>query len=406
MSQEKLREDKIKAALQFLQNHPFSGKQLSVKRTAFTFGIPRTILQRAVTNGGPPRRSGPPKVLTDHEEEQLAGYCIGMQKLGFGLTRSGVNHCVMEILRLNRQKHPFGKCGPGKGWWKRFMKDHPNLSFRTPQELTEARAQRANKVVVKDHFDKLQQIIQENSLDAGRIWNMDETGFIIVPCLQKVIAKKGARQVHKVAQGNSHDHISVVPTISAAGTYIPHLIIYKGSRAILGLLEGAPAGTVMGFTDSGYMRESLFQMYIEHFNKSIPPARPVLLILDGHKSHINYASVDFCRANGILLYALPPNTTHILQPCELPFAKLKKEYNKGCEKLRAEKGELVIKHTFAKVLGPAFIETYTPTAICIAYKATGIWPLNPGAITSDRLEPSLLTERLDIPETKYSHICL
>ena len=50
----------------------------------------------------------------------------------------------------------------------------------------------------------------------------------------------------------------------------------------------------MGFIHrSGYMREDLFQMYLNHFLSSIPPARPVLLMLDGHKSHINYMSVDF-----------------------------------------------------------------------------------------------------------------
>jgi len=224
---------------------------------------------------------------------------------------------------------------------------------------------------------------------------MDETGFVINPRLEKVIAQKGARQVHKVAHGNSYDHITVVPTLSAAGTYIPPLIIYKGSRAIPGLLEGAPAGTVMGFTESGYMRENLFQKYIEHFCRSIPPTRPVMLMLDGHKSHINYASIDFCHKNGILLYALPPNTTHVLQPCELPFAKLKKEYDKSCEKFRINSGgELVTKYTFAKVLGSAFTETYTPSAICNAFKVTGIWPLNPNAISSDHLNPSLLTERL------------
>src|SRR5271170_2099372 len=127
---------------------------------------------------------------------------------------------------------------------------------------------------------------------------MDETGFVIIPRLEKVIARKGARQIHKIAKGNSHDHISLVSTISAAGTYTPPLLIYKGSRAIPGLLTGAPAGTVMGFTESGYMREDVFQMYIEHFNKSIPPARPVLLMMDGHKSHISYTSVNFCHKNG------------------------------------------------------------------------------------------------------------
>jgi hypothetical protein len=129
-------------------------------------------------------------------------------------------------------------------------------------------------------------------------------------------------------------------------------------------------------------------------------------MLDGHKSHINYTSVDFCRTNNILLYALPPHTTHVLQPSEIPFAKLKKEYSAGCDKLRfSNDGELVTKHSFAKVLGPAFIATYTPTAICNAFRATGIWPFNPDAITPDRLEPSLATERFDTPTPPQVSTC-
>src|SRR6185437_1435897 len=150
---------------------------------------------------------------------------------------------------------------------------------------------------------------------------------------------------------------------------------------------GAPPGTGMGFTSTGYMREDLGQMYLGHFIKSIPPIRPVLLMLNGHKSHISYMVVDFCCNNSILLYALPPHTTHILQPSEIPFAKLKQKYNKGCEKYSNENnGMIVTKRTFAGVLGRAFLETYTPQAICNAYKATGIWPFNPKAISPDHLD--------------------
>jgi hypothetical protein len=41
------------------------------------------------------------------------------------------------------------------------MKDHSNLMFRIPQELSKAHAQRANPVIIKDHFDKLQQVFKK-----------------------------------------------------------------------------------------------------------------------------------------------------------------------------------------------------------------------------------------------------
>ncbi|CAI2190411.1 18465_t:CDS:2 [Funneliformis geosporum] len=161
--------------------------------------------------------------------------------------------------------------------------------------------------------------------------------------------RKGVRQVHKILHGNSHEHISLAPTISAAGSYIPSLIIYKG-----------------------YMHEELFQMYINHFINSISSIRPVLLILDGHKSHINYISVDFCCQN---------------------------EYSKSCDRYsNNNNGMIVKKHTFAKVFGPAFLETYTPLAICNTYKATRIWPFNPNAISPDQLDPSLTTEQFNYSE--------
>ncbi|CAG8614242.1 9300_t:CDS:2 [Cetraspora pellucida] len=308
---------------------------------------------RHVKNNSLPNHPSPQTVLSEHEEQQLVGYYKNIQKLGFGLTRTGLNYCVMSIVNADNRSYP-------------FKNNHPDLSFHVSQALSEAYAQKANSIIVKDHFDKFQKIIQENSLTAKRIWNINETEFVISPKVQKVLATKGFCQVHKVAHSNFHKHISVAPMISAASGYIPSLLIYKGIRAIPDLLNGASVGTVMGFTDLGYMHESLFQMYIEHFINSIPPSWSILLILDEHKSH----------------------------PSELPFAKLKAKYDKGCDKLHSETSKLVTKYTFAKMLRPVFIKTYTSKAITNAYRVTGIWPFNPNAINPDCFSPSLSTKRI------------
>lgn len=145
----------IQAALQAFKNPPPNSKNPSIRAISTKFGVSEATLRRAIRNGGPAGLQGRGNVLTENEEKQLVGYCMNMQKLGFGLTRSGVTSCVLEIMRQNKRPHPFGEGGPGKSWWTRFMRDHPDLSFRVPQALSEARAQKANLVVVKDHFDKL-----------------------------------------------------------------------------------------------------------------------------------------------------------------------------------------------------------------------------------------------------------
>ncbi|CAG8741633.1 6530_t:CDS:2, partial [Cetraspora pellucida] len=319
------RQNKISSALNELNNSA-NPKCPSINSVAKNFGLSEATLRHAAKNGGPSKHRNPSTILTKHKKNQLVGYCINMQWLGFGLTKSGINHCVMEIMDHNKRLHPFGDKGPGRDWWTRFMRDHPKLSFCIPQELSKAYVQRANATIIKDHFDKLKQIINENSLTVLQVWNIDETEFVLVPKLKKVFAKKGSHQVHKVAYKNSHEHISVVPTISAAGSCIPPLIIYKGSRTILSLLQGAPPGT----------------------------------------------------------------------PSGISFAKLKKEFGKQYDNYHNTTSKVVTKHTFAKLFGPAFIDTYISLAICNAFRATGIWPFNSKAISPDCLDPSLATECFDI----------
>ncbi|CAI2190409.1 18464_t:CDS:1 [Funneliformis geosporum] len=135
------RQDIIRAALDTLKNYPLDSKLESINSIAKSFGLSEATLRRTVKNGGLLNRSGPPTILAKYEEDQLADYCINMQKLGFGLTKSGVKYCVMEIMQLNKHQHLFGENEPDQDWWKCFMRGHPELSIRTSQELSEAHAQ-------------------------------------------------------------------------------------------------------------------------------------------------------------------------------------------------------------------------------------------------------------------------
>ncbi len=46
------------------------------------------------------------------------------------------------------------------------------------------------------------------------------------------------------------------------------------------------------------------------------PERPVVLIVDGHKSHLTLELIDLCRREQIILLCLPPHTMHALQPLD------------------------------------------------------------------------------------------
>ena len=54
----------------------------------------------------------------------------------------------------------------------------------------------------------------------------------------------------------------------------------------------------------------------KHFLRYIPSARPVLLLLDGHSSHYCPDTIRVVAHHKVIVFALPPNTTHISQPID------------------------------------------------------------------------------------------
>lgn len=69
--------------------------------------------------------------------------------------------------------------------------------------------------------------------------------------------------------------------------------------------------------------EYIANIFIPHLNET-NISRPVIVFLDGYHSHLSLQLSKFCRENGLILVALCPNSTHILQPLDIAvFGPLK-----------------------------------------------------------------------------------
>ena len=86
----------------------------------------------------------------------------------------------------------------------------------------------------------------------------------------------------------------------------------------------------------------------EWFNKNFVPAakahadptKPILLIYDGHGSHSTLEMIDSALENNIILYLLPPHTTHHLQPCDVgAFGPLKRAWHARCDEIYEKTGQ-------------------------------------------------------------------
>ena len=70
-------------------------------------------------------------------------------------------------------------------------------------------------------------------------------------------------------------------------------------------------GSRYAVSDKGWVDQELFYLWLkEHFLENAVSRRPLLLLLDGHSSHFEPQSIQFAKENGIVIFCLPPHTTH------------------------------------------------------------------------------------------------
>ena len=147
------------------------------------------------------------------------------------------------------------------------------------------------------------------------------------------------------------------------------------------------------YSKSGWIDTELFLSWLKKiFLKHVVSQRPVLLLVDGHKSHINLDVIDLCRQNDVILFCLPPHMTHALQPLDVSvFKSLKDRYAKAVRSLSfTKKIFIVTKRDFSKVLKVPFEQAFSIPNIKAGFTKCGIFPLNPDAIAKSKMTPSSL----------------
>jgi hypothetical protein len=81
-----------------------------------------------------------------------------------------------------------------------------------------ARSKGFNKENISQFFDILEKLVDENQIDALRIYNVDESGFATVQKKSpKVIALRGKHQVGSISSGERGVTTTSVCCTSAAG---------------------------------------------------------------------------------------------------------------------------------------------------------------------------------------------
>lgn len=197
------------------------------------------------------------------------------------------------------------------------------------------------------------------------------------PGKRKALTFTGARNCYDVRKTDGKQYATVLATLSADGTLWPPFIVYpyKKSKDWMGGEQSYP----YALSDSGWMTSKAFLTYLDIQFRVIleDPAieKPVLLLLDGHSSHVNFEVSQFCEENEIILCCFPPHTTHILQPADVSlFKPLKDQWRKTVEGWTSDPvNDSVTLKNIADVLAQTW-PLIDRALVKTAFRTTGIFP--------------------------------
>lgn len=356
--------------------------------------IPMETIRRNVKYTTQRFGSGGITVLTNDEERLIVDTLKYLSQCGFPMDREDLKTLVFTFLNSKGEQRFKGNM-PGNEWIRGFKERwNKELSCRKPELLTKARIEGLSEGVLCDFFEMYEKVISDNNLQNSpeRLFNLDETGLNTDPRHKGVFVDKKLRSAYLNASSCGKAMYSVLFCCSAAGQFLPPLVIYKGLHLYDTWTVGGPPDALYAVSPSGYMQDFVFEKWILHFVECVKDVeKPVLLIMDGHGSHLTFESARACQKNQIILLCLPPNTSHALQPLDVGvFGQVKHAWKEVLKKWsRESRLQSVSKPVFPTLLKQICSQLKAEWAIS-AFKGSGLYPVAKEAVAHRVIKPQVV----------------
>lgn len=387
-------EEQLKMALEDMRNG------ISCKTASIKHNINRTTLGRyhyESREGGDitKRQFGKNAVFTAKQEKLLAQHIIDSCNIFHGLSLQKTRELAYEYAVSIGLKVPESwetNQSAGEDWCQGFRKRNSNISLRSPEATSMARAKAFSRENVKQFFDLYKKAISRHQFPPDRIFNLDETGVTTVQNVGKVLGPKGKKQVGAITSAERGSLVTMCNTVSASGQALPPVFIFPRVNFKDYMTRGAPVGSLGLAAKSGWMNTELFPEALTHFMKYMNVTREnqALLIMDNHSSHISLEVQTLAKANGLTILTFPPHCSHRMQPLDVSvYGPFKRFYNHAVSNwMNSHQGRVVSIYEVAELAGTAFKRAMSIENITSGFNATGIYPVNDQIFTDDLFLPA------------------
>ena len=367
---------------------------VSVRRGSKQFDVPMQTLRDRVLGKVDPEcvTTGRAPIFSMVEESHIVEHLKAVAKYGYGYIRQEVVDLASDYaVQLGKRK-------PDQPltikWIRTFVGRWPELRVIKPRSLEQLRAKNTSETTVTEYFDELENVLTKYSLKdkPHLIFNVDEKGITQDHTPPSVVAGKDFHPP-AVTSGRSST-TTIIGCGSASGMAVPPYFVFPGKRMRPDLLNGATPSADGTVTETGWSNSAVFRAYLEdHILKFVPVRddQPVMLLLDGNKSHVSVGLVEWAKLKNIILFILPAHTSHILQPmdvgCYGPFQRM---YNAECHKLMRQTSSAITRYNLCELACKVYSKALCSENLQSAFKKTGVYPFDRAVINKDNLKPSEL----------------
>jgi hypothetical protein len=213
-----------------------------------------------------------------------------------------------------------------------------------------------------------------------------------------------SRFSHIIGAYSDREQCTVVESVSAAGGHIPPLVIIKGVIIMKKWFAEIPPklnNLLVGTLESGYSNDTLFFQWLQHwefFSHSDNEYR--MLLMDGFESHLTYSALKFCEQHKIIVFLLPPHTSHFLQPLDVSvFQQWKHHHSRILDQnIRQSVGPLD-KNSFFACLNEIREKTLTERVIKAGFRKCGYFPFRPRVVLEQLVVDGVILGEIEAEQT-------
>ena len=255
------------------------------------------------------------RVFTDEEEDAIKSHIVD-NNINTGIGFRGVDF-VSIAMQAFLEKHSDTetikdfKCSAH--FTRNFMKRN-HLSLRRGHY--KRRPPERNDAVINDFVADIVSLLR--STDHNRVINADETAWFILPSDTRTWAETGSDSVVLQTVDDDKKKLTVMASITAAGTKLPLFVIAKGkSKRCEESQIGDISPHVSSHSEASWMTTACFEEYLRMIRQQYPDNDPLFIIVDSFSVHKAQSAMTLAAELNITLKLIPPGMTNLLQPLDL-----------------------------------------------------------------------------------------